>query len=146
MFFSVLSLADIYAPYPESMYIYVNNNKKKYIFSGHEYFFGTRNEKYYSYSDLETDTSESQVNFTFLKSIDFILLKKNIPNGTYLINNLYDCAVDFSEVNFSSKEAEKISQTARDQCLSSIQFNKIGDTQFSYFYEKMKWIFLSKFY
>ena len=133
-----LAAADLYQSCPGNIYVYVSNKNKADLFMGSSGFKENSNEKIYVYS---AEIS----NKLFLKSFDLILTKKNISDGTYLASDLCDCGMDFTETLFVTPEIEEMTKNNLKKCISSIKFEKIGDTQFSYFYEKMKWIALSKF-
>ena len=127
---SLTASASLYQSCIGNLYIYVSNKKKIGLFLAHSGFDQYSDKKFYAY--LPQIKNEN-----FLKSLNLILDKKNILDGTYRMSDLCDCDADFTNAN----EDEVLSKQFKS-CLSDIDFEKLGETRFSYYYEKVKWIFL----
>lgn len=136
---SLSAVADLHQSCLGNFYIHVSNKNKVGVFLGSSGFKENSNEKIFVYS---SDVEDKK----FIQSFNLVLNIKNVSDGTYLVSDLCDCDVDFTEASYLISEIDGVGKKNFEKCLSRIKFEKIGDTQFSYFYEKMKWIFLSKFY
>ncbi len=133
-FILITSLTTSAIQYPScigNLYFYVSSKKKNGLFIAYSGFDQYSGKKFYVY--------QQQIkNEKFLKSFNLILDKKNILDGTYRMNDLCGCDADFTNAN-----EDEIRNNHFKICLSKISFEKLGETRFSYYYEKIKWIFLS---
>jgi len=128
---SLTASADLYQTCIGNLYIFVSNKEKVGLFLGNTGFGKNSDKRIYAYlSQIENEN--------FLKSLNLILDRKGVSDGTYRMSDLCDCDADFTNAN----EDEMLNKQFKS-CLSDIDFEKLGDTRFSYYYEKVKWIFLS---
>ena len=128
---SLSTSASLYQSCIGNLYVYVTSKQKRGLFLAHAGFAQHTNKKFYAY--LPQIKNEN-----FLKSLNLILDKKDISDGTYRISYLCDCDADFTNVN-----EDEILNKQFKSCLSEIKFEKLGESRFSFYYEKIKWFLLS---